>query len=155
MRQVKSGAIILAFCWAHVRRDFLAVLTGWPELTDWAWSWVEDIALLYERNDARLDALTAINPTAAAATAADQSATAAPAADSPRAAAMAADQPMTTAMAADNPPAADSPRGVPRRPLTDRGPPQRLLTSQQPPRWILTSRWPLKARQSLTARGAP
>lgn len=57
MRQVKAGRIILAFCWAHVRRDFLAVLTGWPELTDWAWSWIEEIALLYQRNDARLTAL--------------------------------------------------------------------------------------------------
>jgi transposase len=57
MRQVKAGRIILAFCWAHVRRDFLAVLTSWPELTDWAWSWVEEIALLYQRNDARCAAL--------------------------------------------------------------------------------------------------
>jgi transposase len=54
MAQVKSGQIILAFCWAHVRRDFLAVLTGWSELTEWAWSWVEDIALLYHRNNQRL-----------------------------------------------------------------------------------------------------
>jgi transposase len=57
MRQVKAGRIVLAFCWAHVRRDFLAVLTGWPELTDWAWSWVEEIALLYRRNNARRAAL--------------------------------------------------------------------------------------------------
>ncbi len=54
MAQVKAAQIILAFCWAHVRRDFLAVLTGWPELTDWAWSWVEDIGTLYQRNDQRL-----------------------------------------------------------------------------------------------------
>jgi transposase len=54
MAQVKAGQIILAFCWAHVRRDFLAVLTGWPELTDWAWSWVEAIGTLYDRNDQRL-----------------------------------------------------------------------------------------------------
>lgn len=54
MAQVKNGNIVLAFCWAHVRRDFLAVLTGWTELTDWAWSWVEDIGLLYHRNDQRL-----------------------------------------------------------------------------------------------------
>jgi len=54
MAQVKAKKIILAFCWAHVRRDFLAVLTGWPELTDWAWSWVEDIGTLYQRNDQRL-----------------------------------------------------------------------------------------------------
>jgi transposase len=106
MRQVKSGAIILAFCWAHVRRDFLAVLTGWPELTDWAWSWVEDIALLYERNDARLDALTAINPTAAAAMAADHPTAAATAVDHPTATATATDHPTTTATAADRPTAA-------------------------------------------------
>jgi transposase len=37
-----------------VRRDFLAVLTGWPEWTDWAWSWVEAIGEWYERNDQRL-----------------------------------------------------------------------------------------------------
>jgi transposase len=54
MAQVKAGKIRLAFCWAHVRRDFLAVLTSWPELTDWAWSWIEDIAVLYQRNDQRL-----------------------------------------------------------------------------------------------------
>jgi transposase len=54
MAQVKAGKIILSFCWAHVRRDFLAVLTGWPELTDWALAWVEEIGTLYQRNDHRL-----------------------------------------------------------------------------------------------------
>lgn len=54
MAQVKAGKITLAFCWAHVRRDFLAVLTGWSELTDWAWSWIEDIGTLYHRNEQRL-----------------------------------------------------------------------------------------------------
>jgi transposase len=54
MAQVKAGQIILAFCWAHVRRDFLVVLTSWPELTEWAWSWVEEIGTLYHRNDQRL-----------------------------------------------------------------------------------------------------
>jgi transposase len=54
MDQVKAQKLVLAFCWAHVRRDFLAVLTGWPELTAWAWSWVEDIGTLYQRNDQRL-----------------------------------------------------------------------------------------------------
>jgi transposase len=61
MTQVKAKKLILAFCWAHVRRDFLAVLTGWPDMTDWAWSWVEDIGTLYHRNDERL-ALTADMP---------------------------------------------------------------------------------------------
>jgi transposase len=54
MKQVKAGKIILAFCWAHVRRDFLGVLTGWPELTDWSWEWIEQIAALYECNEQRL-----------------------------------------------------------------------------------------------------
>ena len=54
MAQVKAGKIILSFCWAHVRRDFLEVLTGWSELTDWAWSWVEAIGMLYHLNDQRL-----------------------------------------------------------------------------------------------------
>lgn len=54
MAQVKAGRMVLAFCWAHVRRDFLAVLTGWPELADWAESWVEEIGELYQRNDKRL-----------------------------------------------------------------------------------------------------
>lgn len=57
MAQTKSGKIILAFCWAHVRRDFLVVLTGWAELADWAWSWVDAIGTLYHRNDQRLDAI--------------------------------------------------------------------------------------------------
>jgi len=54
MAQVKAEQIILAFCWAHVRRDFLAVFTSWSELTEWAWSWVEDIGTLYHLNDQRL-----------------------------------------------------------------------------------------------------
>lgn len=54
MDQVKAGKIILAFCWAHVRRDFLVVLTSWSELTEWAWSWVEEIGTLYHRNHQRL-----------------------------------------------------------------------------------------------------
>ena len=54
MAQVKAGQMTLAFCWAHVRRDFLAVLTGWHELGAWAWAWVEEIGELYQRNDVRL-----------------------------------------------------------------------------------------------------
>ena len=43
MKQVKQGQIILAFCWAHVRRDFLEVLTGYGNLSDWVISWLEEI----------------------------------------------------------------------------------------------------------------
>jgi transposase len=59
MAQVKAEQIVLAFCWAHVRRDFLEVLTGYADLHDWVVSWLEEIRELYQRNDARLEALTA------------------------------------------------------------------------------------------------
>jgi transposase len=58
MAQVKQGQLLLAFCWAHVRRDFLEVLTGYAERSDWVISWLEEIRELYRRNDARLEALT-------------------------------------------------------------------------------------------------
>jgi transposase len=56
MAQVKAGTIVLAFCWAHVRRDFLAVARSWPEHEAWALGWVERIGVLYACNDRRLDA---------------------------------------------------------------------------------------------------
>jgi transposase len=52
--QVKGGTITLAFCWAHVRRDFLEVARAWPALQNWGLAWVERIGELYRRNDARL-----------------------------------------------------------------------------------------------------
>lgn len=69
MRQVKEGRILLAFCWAHVRHDFLVIFISWPEtLQDWAVQWLERIATLYERNYARL----AVQHEAAAFAVADQ-----------------------------------------------------------------------------------
>ena len=47
--------LILAFCWAHVRRDFLKASYSWPELTNWMWDWVEAIRDLYRLNAARLE----------------------------------------------------------------------------------------------------
>jgi transposase len=57
MAQVKDGKILLAFCWAHVRRDFLEVERSWPKEAPWSAAWVERIAELYQRNDERLAAL--------------------------------------------------------------------------------------------------
>jgi transposase len=54
LAQVKDGRILLAFCWAHVRRDFLEAARSWSELQAWALGWVEGIGELYRRNDARL-----------------------------------------------------------------------------------------------------
>ena len=56
MAQVKDGTIILAFCWAHVRRDFLTVARSWPDQEGWALGWIEHIGGLYACNDQRLEA---------------------------------------------------------------------------------------------------
>jgi len=46
--------IILAFCWAHVRRDFLDAAKKYPKLEDWALDWVDKIAELYQINNQRV-----------------------------------------------------------------------------------------------------
>jgi transposase len=46
--------LILAFCWAHVRRDFLKAARSWPELERWMFTWVDDIRELYRLNAVRL-----------------------------------------------------------------------------------------------------
>ena len=48
--------IILAFCWAHVRRDFLDATRSYPELQTRMDVWVEDIRELYHLNETRLQA---------------------------------------------------------------------------------------------------
>ena len=53
---VKDGVLVLAFCWAHVRRDFIRVGKGWPELKTWALEWLRRIRVLYRWNDRRLAA---------------------------------------------------------------------------------------------------
>jgi transposase len=64
--QVKGGQIVLAFCWAHVRRDFVTVARTWPDQQDWALSWVERIGQVYQLNDARRAVLEEPAPFAAA-----------------------------------------------------------------------------------------
>jgi len=72
MAQVKNGTLLLAFCWAHVRRDFVRVGKGWPELKAWALAWLQRIRELYRWNRQRLR-----NPADAAAGAALRQAVAA------------------------------------------------------------------------------
>jgi transposase len=45
--------IILAFCWAHVRRDFLDAAKKYPALEEWALCWVDKIGDLYHINKHR------------------------------------------------------------------------------------------------------
>ena len=46
--------ILLAFCWAHVRRDFLDAGRAFGELEEWSLEWRERIAILYHLNRLRL-----------------------------------------------------------------------------------------------------
>jgi transposase len=54
MAQVKAGFIVLVFCWAHVRRDFVQVGKGWLELKTWAVAWLRRIRELYRLQRQRL-----------------------------------------------------------------------------------------------------
>jgi transposase len=55
MAQVKLGNVILVFCWAHVRRDFIEVGKGWSELKPWALTWLRRIRGLYRHQHQRLE----------------------------------------------------------------------------------------------------
>ena len=46
--------ITLAYCWAHVRRDFLDAAIKYPELEEWALYWVSKIGELYHINNQRV-----------------------------------------------------------------------------------------------------
>jgi transposase len=54
MAQVKGGHIVLVFCWAHVRRDFVKVGKSWPRLKEWALAWLRHIRDLYRQQRQRL-----------------------------------------------------------------------------------------------------
>jgi transposase len=54
---LKSGRILLAYCWAHVRRDFLAVAKDRADHEPWALDWVDRIGQLYDLNKKRLNLL--------------------------------------------------------------------------------------------------
>jgi len=46
--------ILLAFCWAHARRDFVRILDGQPDLHTWAETWVACFDQVFEQNRKRL-----------------------------------------------------------------------------------------------------
>lgn len=50
----KLNLLILAFCWAHVRRDFLSHAKEYPQQESWAFGWVELINELYHINNQRV-----------------------------------------------------------------------------------------------------
>ena len=55
LARLSQGAILLAFCWAHVRRDFLDAGRGYSALQAWALAWKEQIGALYHHNHLRLE----------------------------------------------------------------------------------------------------
>ena len=59
MAPVKDGLVVLAFCWAHVRRDFIAVAKSFSELKPWALPWLRLIRQAYRHNGRRLEQLGA------------------------------------------------------------------------------------------------
>jgi len=61
MEPVKTGLIVLAFCWAHVRRDFIAVGKSFPELVAWALEWLKLIRQAYRCNRERRQHLDSPN----------------------------------------------------------------------------------------------
>jgi transposase len=54
MAPVKAGLIVLAFCWAHVRRDFITAAKSFPELKPWALAWLKQIRQAYRHNRERV-----------------------------------------------------------------------------------------------------
>ena len=48
--------VVLAFCWAHVRRDLLEVANSYPDLSSWAFAGLDAIGALYHLNGLRLQA---------------------------------------------------------------------------------------------------
>ena len=54
MAREAAGKVLLQWCWAHQRRDFLHCAAGHPSLTPWCEGWIERIASIYRLNEARL-----------------------------------------------------------------------------------------------------
>lgn len=52
-KMARTLGFLLAFCWAHVRRDFLTLAQGYPELEAWSLAWVARIGTLYHLTDLR------------------------------------------------------------------------------------------------------
>jgi transposase len=49
--------VVLAYCWAHQRRDFLELAHAYPACEPWAFEWVDAIGELYHLNKLRLQTL--------------------------------------------------------------------------------------------------
>ena len=57
-----SDIILLAFCWAHVRRDYLDAGRSYKELEAWMLEWKDRIGALYHQNHLRLEQWDPMSP---------------------------------------------------------------------------------------------
>ena len=48
-----DGKVVLCWCWAHQRRDFIECAAGHVRLSGWCEGWIERIAQIYRLNEAR------------------------------------------------------------------------------------------------------
>ena len=55
MAREAACTVILCWCWAHQRRDFIHCAAGHVRLTRWCEGWIERIASIYRLNEARLE----------------------------------------------------------------------------------------------------
>ena len=55
LARLLGGLVTLAWCWSHMRRDFIDCAAGQVDLTDWCRGWIERIAGIYRLNEARLE----------------------------------------------------------------------------------------------------
>ena len=50
-----AGTLVLCFCWAHQRRDFIKCAAGHEHLEPWRDDWIREIGAIYHLNRARLE----------------------------------------------------------------------------------------------------
>ena len=55
LARLLGGVVTLAFCWSHMRRDFIECAAGQVKLTQWCQGWIERVASIYRLNEARLE----------------------------------------------------------------------------------------------------
>ena len=54
LARLLGGLVTLAFCWAHLRRDFIQCAAAQVRLADWWEAWLGRIAAIYRLNETRL-----------------------------------------------------------------------------------------------------
>lgn len=54
LRKLLPETFVLAYCWAHQRRDFDRAAAGLPDLQEWLDSWLERIGRLFQLAKLRL-----------------------------------------------------------------------------------------------------